>query len=205
MLFIPSLKTSAPAAPLLLALLCNVWPANQQAAAVEQDVRVAGHWVRDKSASDDFDAKVSQLMSQRQRRARPAQPPPTEGDVPPLAVRADDTIEQARLQFVETLKPADELRIGIDGSMLTILADDQPLRRFTFGQSVTRMDASGTAEVTATMSGSTLHIRARYANRALRTYQYGLDRSGDLLRMTMIFSDPQAGRLEIHSTYRRGN
>ncbi len=168
------------------------------------DPRIAGHWVLDQVASDDFDRKLAQLMEQRQRQFRPMRRP-VQGEVPPLPEPAFDTPERVRLQLRETLKPASDLRIALDDSSLEILADQEPLRRFMLGQPVTRLDASGAAEVIATWSGSTLQIRARYSHRGLRTHQFTLDHAGALLRTTLVFNDPMSGKLELHSVYKRSD
>lgn len=195
-----SWKTTSAAVLLLsLASACGVLLA---APSPGGDPRIAGHWVLDQTASDDFDRKLAQLMEQRRRQVRPMRRP-VQGEVPPLPEPTFDTPERLRLQLRETLQPAGDLRIALDGSSLEMLADQEPLRRFTLGQPVTRLDATGAAEVIATWSGSTLQIRARYSHRATRTHQFTLDRSGTLLRMTLVFNDPMAGKLELHSLYRR--
>jgi len=109
------------------------------------------------------------------------------------------------LQLREALQPARDLRIALEGSSLEMLADDEPLRRFTLGQPVTRMDVTGAAEVIAAWSGSTLQIRARYPHRTTRMHQFALDHAGALLRTTLVFNDPMSGKLELHSVYKRSD
>lgn len=116
-----------------------------------------------------------------------------------------DTPERIRSQLRETLQPASDLRIALDGSSLEILAGEEPLRRFTLGQPITRVDASGAAEVLANWSGSTLQVRARYTHRATRTQQFTVDHAGTLLHMTLLFNDPMAGKLELRSVYKRSD
>lgn len=198
-----SWKISAAAILLSVAPAGLSWLPENSGAAAATDLRIAGHWVRDAAASDNFEGKLAKLMQQRQRRFRPA--PPVNNDLPPLVMPVEEGFDRTRLQLRETLKPADDLRLSFNGTAFEVLADDQPMRTLVLGQPVTRLDATGSSEVTAGWSGSTLEIRSRYARGATRTHRYVLDRSGELLQVTLAVSDPEIGKFELRSTYRLGN
>lgn len=180
--------------------------APQSVPAGQVDSGLAGHWQYDADASDDFAARLAQLMAEQRKRQRPrgmrgmseAERAATLPEEPPL--EAEDRV-RARLE--ETLKPARDLVIALRGSDVELTSDNEPTRTLTLGRPVSRMDSSGTAQITAQWQGSTLAIRARYTHRAVRLQQYSLDRRSDTLRVRLQVNDPASGRMELQSVYRR--
>jgi hypothetical protein len=174
--------------------------------AAEANVGLAGHWQYDAGASDDFSARLAQLIAEQRKRQRPrgmrgvpeAERALTLPEEPPL--EAADRV-QARLE--ETLRPAHDLLIALRGSDIELTSDDEPTRTLTPGRPLARMDSSGTAQITAQWQGATLVIRARYTHRAVRLQQYSLDRRSDTLRIKLQVNDPAIGRMELQSVYRR--
>lgn len=170
---------------------------------------IAGHWQRDAAASDDYNARIAKLLEERRRHARRNGP---EGGfdrggrdvVPPLEEVPPETDERVRGRLDDSLRPPQDLRFALYGDRIEFTGDSDPVRSLTPGEPVTRMDASGTAEVTAEWSSAgRLTIRARYTNRATRVQQYVLDRSGNLLTVTLRATDPMLGTLDLRTAYRR--
>jgi hypothetical protein len=169
------------------------------------DPRLAGRWQLDPALSDDFAARFGAALAERQQREqrrRPRSMSPLEvasmPDMPP-----PEAPERQRERLLETLKPATELGIRLAGQSLEMRGDAEPVRSYALGQSITRMDSSGTATVTASWSGAALVIRSKYTHREQRLQQYTIDRSGDTLYVTLQLNDPQLGKLQLQSTYHR--
>lgn len=190
---------------LVLAAQCAV-SALALAAAGGGDLRLAGHWQLERAASDDFDAKLANYARQARAKWRPPgmrrardsrQVEPLPDELPP------ETADEMRDRMGDTLRPADDLQIEVYGKEVLIVADKGPTRTFTAGETVLRMDTSGTAEISTTWSGSTLTMHSKYTERARRTQQYTIDRNGDLLHVVLQVSDQMSGKLELKSTYRR--
>lgn len=190
---------------LVLAAQCatGVWAL---AASAGGDMHLAGHWQLERSASDNFEAKLADYA--RQARAKWRQPGmrgrPDSKQVEPLPEELPpETADEMRDRMGETLRPADDLQIEVRGNEVRLVADKGPMRTFIPGETLLRMDTSGTAEISTTWSGSTLTMRSKYMERARRTQQYTLDRNGDLLHVVLQVTDPMSGKLELKSTYRR--
>lgn len=170
------------------------------------NTKLAGIWQYDAAASDDYAARITQLIAEQRKRWRARMPRRlTEAeratqmpDEPPL--EAD---ERVRGRLEETMKPAQELAIALQDGDIEISADGEPTRSLTPGRTLARMDSSGTAQITAQWSGPMLIVRARYTHRATRAQQYSVDRRNDLLRVKLQVSDPSFGRMELQSVYRR--
>lgn len=171
------------------------------------DMRLAGHWQLDRPASDDFDAKLGAYARQARAKWRPRgmrrqqpdsyQVDPLPDELPP------ETADEMRDRMGDTLRPAEDLQIEVHGNEVQIIADKGPTRSFTPGETVLRMDTSGTAEISTTWAGPTLSMRSKYMERARRVQQYTLDRSGDVLHVVLQVTDQMSGKLELKSTYRR--
>jgi len=174
--------------------------------AADANAGLAGHWQYDASASDDFPARLAQLIAEQRKRQRtrgrrgvseaeraialPEEPPP-------------EAVDRMQARLEETLKPARDLVIALQDGDIALTSDDEPTRTLTPGRAVTRMDSSGTAQITAQWQGPMLVIRARYTHRATRLQQYSLDRRSDTLHIRLQVNDPAIGRMELLSVYRR--
>jgi len=180
--------------------------APQPTPAAETNASLAGHWQYDAGASDDFSARLAQLIAEQRKRQRPrgmrgvseAERAAALPEEPPL-----EAIDRVQSRLEETLKPARDLLIALRGSDIELTSDNEPTRTLTPGRPLARMDSSGTAQITAQWQGPTLVIRARYTNRAVRLQQYSLDRRSDTLRIKLQVNDPAIGRMELQSVYRR--
>jgi hypothetical protein len=171
------------------------------------DARLGGHWQLERSASDDFDAKLATYAREARAKWRPpggrrqserdhvVEPLPDE--LPP------ETADEMRDRMGETLRPAEHLQIEVHDHEVQIVADKGPTRNFTPGETVLRMDTSGTAEVSTVWSGTVLTVRSKYMERARRVQQYSMDKNGELLHVTLQINDQMSGKLELKSTYRR--
>jgi hypothetical protein len=191
---------------LVLAAQCAVGALAVAASGTGGDGRLAGHWQLERAASDDFDAKLATYARQARAKWRPRgmrrpldtnQVEPLPDELPP------ETADEMRDRMGETLRPADDLQIEVRGNEVLIVADKGPTRTFNPGETVLRMDTSGTAEISTTWSGPTLTMRSKYMERARRVQQYTIDRNGDLLHVVLQVDDQMTGKLELKSTYRR--
>ncbi len=195
------------------------------AAASRPDARLYGDWQLDAAASDDFEAKLKhmaeELLARRrsQRSAWGAFPgssgagadgtdPSATGDpygqVPGLSMELPpENQEELRDRLAGTYRPPSRLHIRAMGSEIGMLGDTPPERRFNLDETVTRMDVSGTAQLRTSWSGSTLLVDSRYTNRARSEQRFSLDRSGEVLTVTVLLTEPNGGRLQLHTAYRR--
>jgi hypothetical protein len=176
------------------------------AAATVQDLRISGQWVLDRAASDDFDRKLKKLIDTEREHMRPRHRR-NESEVERAVALPDEPLEPAdriRTRLEEAYRPPAALQISLGSAQVTMQAGTEPTRVFNLDETVVRIDSSGTSEVTARWSGSTLVLRSRYTDHAQRTEQFVLDRDGTLMHVTLTVNDPGSGKLELKSTYRRG-
>ena len=195
-------------------LLCATAPTQ---AGGKADPRLDGDWQFDPAASDDFDARLAKLaeaLRARQRsRRRPMGAPGGQGgygatdefgQVPGLMQELPpETHDELRERLGGTYRPPSRLQIRSRDGEIDMLGDAPPTRRYSLDETVTRMDVSGTATLGTSWSGSSLVVEARYTNRLRSEQRYSVDKSGSVLNVTLQLTDPIAGKLQLHSTYRR--
>lgn len=198
-------------------LLSTISPAD---AAGKADPRLDGDWQLDPAASEDFEAKLAGLAEalrakqRNRRRAMDARGAPggpggygaadEYGQVPGLIQDLPpETHDELHERLGDAYHPPLRLQIQSRGSEIGMLGDTPPARRYNLEETVTRMDVSGTATLSTSWSGSTLVVSARYTNRLRSEQRYSVDKSGSVLNVTLHLDDPIAGKLQVHSTYRR--
>jgi hypothetical protein len=86
---------------------------------------------------------------------------------------------------------------------VTIAADDLPPNRITLNERLIRVDASGSAEISASASTHGLSFKYRYLSNARRTQQYLLGSQGDTLQITLVWQSSDNVKLTVKSLYRR--
>ena len=123
-----------------------------------------------------------------------------EGDVLTIPMEEPD---KARARLADDLRPPGTLRIAMNGAVVSITRDAEPTREFYPGQSVSRIDTSGAATLTSGWNKHAFVIRARYTDRATRSWRYELEPASGLLRVSFDADDPEFGRLQLVTRYRR--
>lgn len=107
-----------------------------------------------------------------------------------------------RERLQQTLGSPRSLRFRIQGDDVLIQHDDLPARDYQPGESITRFDEYGTAQVRASWKDGGLTIAERFTSGARLEQRYALDAHGALV-FTRALRDPTVGRLELKSIYRR--
>lgn len=173
--------------------------------------QMAGSWREDAAASDDFDSKLSAVIAIERRRLQPRHGAPvargnsgnvTATEIEPLTMPQEEP-DKERTRLADDLRPAAVLRIAFSGDNVEITRDAEPLRSFVPGQSVSRIDSSGAANVTSGWNGRAFEIHARYTSHATRSWRLELDGVTDTLRVSFEANDPEFGGLVMQTIYRR--
>ena len=172
---------------------------------------MAGSWLEDAAASDDFDSKLSAVIATERRRLQPRHGVPvargnsgnvTAAEIEPLTMPQEEP-DKERTRLADDLRPAAVLRIAFNGDNVEITREAEPVRSFVPGQSVSRIDSSGAASVTSGWNGRAFEIHARYTSHAARSWRLELDDATDTLRVSFEANDPEFGGLVMQTIYRR--
>lgn len=179
-------------------------------------VPLAGNWREDTLASDDFEHKLGEaLANERQRlqdrrgtRVVSAGGAAGEGNsagtaaVAPLPL-PHESPDREHKRLAEDLRPAASLQIAFIDDAVEIVRDSDPVRRFRPGQTVSRIDSSGAANVSSGWDQRAFVIEARYTDRATRSWRFEIDSATNTLHVRFEANDPDFGRLLINTVYQR--
>jgi hypothetical protein len=173
-------------------------------------VTMAGNWKQDAAASDNFEAKLAEVIAQERQRLQPRHGAPvargTAGGAPaqiePLAMPQEEP-DKERKRLADDLRPAETLVIAFKGDVVEITRDSDPVRSFQPEQTVSRIDTSGAARVTSGWNERGFEIHARYTNKAVRKWRLEVDSATDTLHLQFEANDPDFGRLVMQTVYRR--
>jgi hypothetical protein len=94
------------------------------------------------------------------------------------------------------------LTIDVQPDFVRLTGDDVPAREYPADDEFTRIDEYGTARIDTKWSGTTFELRARYSHASV-TELYAADVQGSTLTVTRKLSDPDAGKISVHSVYRK--
>jgi len=173
-------------------------------------VTMAGSWKQDAAASDNFDAKLAEVLAHERQRLQPRHGAPVArgGSAPPAAQIEPLTMPQEepdkeRKRLADDLRPAQTLRIAFNGDAVEIARDSDEVRSFQPEQTVSRIDSSGAASVTSGWNERAFEIHARYTNKAARNWRLEVDTATDTLHLQFEADDPDFGRLVMQTVYRR--
>jgi hypothetical protein len=179
-------------------------------AATLPNPRLAGHWQLDVAASESFDARLQEYVAEVEKsqrhhghqhhdialtKAEAAADVPD--DLPP------EPTETQRTRLAESLRPPDTLAIELQADTVSLSGDDLPPSSITLDEKIIRVDASGSAVISASASGAGLTLSYRYLNRSRRTQQYAVGSQGDTLQVTLVWQSPGNGKFTVKSLYRR--
>ncbi len=178
---------------------------------------IAGDWQQDAAASEDFDRKLGPLLMQQRERMRPRRGRGNAGgdsddrsavitrinEQDALAVPLEEA-DKVRTRLVAELRPPARLHIELASEAVEITGDADPARRFLPGQTVSRIDVSGAANVTSGWDQNAFVVRAKYTNRGARSWRFELEPAGGALRLNFEAQDPEFGDFKLQTRYRRG-
>jgi hypothetical protein len=179
---------------------------------------IIGDWQRDAQHSDDFDAKLGQLLKERQQRLRArhgmggarrggeAGNGARDGRDYEILELPQEESDRFRTRMIDDLRPPRVLRITSDagGEAIEVRHDAETAgRRYLPGQTVSRIDDSGAAQITCGWEQQAFEVNARYVHNAARSWRYEVEPASGMLLLRFEVNDPEIGHLVLASRYRR--
>lgn len=178
-----------------------------------QALAIVGHWERDAAHSDDFDAKLNQLIRDRMQRMRARHGMGAGRRAGEAGSREVEMLElpqegsdRFRTRTSDELRPPRTLDIAseADGEAIVMRQDAEATgRRYLPGQTVSRIDEGGAAQINCGWSQQAFVVHARYVHSASRDWRYEIEPGSGLLALHFEVNDPEIGRLTMVSRYRR--
>lgn len=175
---------------------------------------LVGDWQQDPASSENFDNKLLEVLKaqrERMRQRRNRSMPVSRGgyggpgsEYDPLMLPPDEP-EKERTRLADGLRPPSKLHIAQDPDGVEITTDTEPHRVFVPGQTVSRIDTSGAANVTSGWDQGAFVVRAKYTNRSSRSWRYEYEPSSGMLRLDFETQDPEFGSFKLQTRYRRVN
>lgn len=171
---------------------------------------LAGHWVLDPAHSDNFDALLEHYIGEHRKkllvRTRSVENASSRDprEIAPLMFMPEEPGRE-RERMAEELRPPAALALRPAGGEIAIQGEGEPERHFVPGEQVTRIDASGTAQLACGWSAQAFVIEARYVHGARRTWRYEVDRASGELRVDFAGHDPEYGEFAVHARYRHAS
>jgi hypothetical protein len=182
---------------------------------------IAGDWQRDDASSDDFDSKLAQVLRERQQRLRArhgAGGSRRIGDEQDGGGNSRDPryfdaleipqeeMEHFRSRLVEDLRPPRTLHIeqlaGLDAVEMRHDRETAS-RRYLPGQTISRIDDTGAAQINCGWERQAFVISAQYVHRATRHWRYQVEPATGMLLLRFEVNDPEIGHMNLLSRYRR--
>jgi hypothetical protein len=176
---------------------------------------LVGDWQQDPASSENFDAKLMEVLKaqrerMRQRRNRGMGMPGGRGggyggpgsEYDPLMMPPDEP-EKERTRLADGLRPPSKLRVAQSPDGVEITTDAESAREFVPGQTVSRIDTSGAANVTSGWDQGAFVVRAKYTNRSSRSWTYEYEPASGMLRLDFETQDPEFGNFKLQTRYRR--
>ena len=182
---------------------------------------IVGEWQLDPAHSDDFDAKLGQLLRERQQRmrARHGMGGSRRGgeaggggrdgrdarDYEMLELPQEGS-DRFRTRMIDDLRPPRVLHIAseADDEAIDVMRDAETAgRRYLPGQTVSRIDDSGAAQITCGWNQQAFEVHARYVHNAARNWRYEVEPATGMLLLRFEVTDPEIGHLVMASRYRR--
>lgn len=191
------------------------------------DPQLQGHWRVDSAASDDATARITNAIGSAQKReaarrrraatefsARPGGS--SEGGAGEAGTGDDDeaannfdlgarigpNFQQLRQRLLQTLASPTTLTFTVLSDDVQIERDGLPGREYQPGDTITRFEEYGTAQLRSAWKDHAFVLTERYTSGARLEERYALDAHGALV-YTRSLRDPTIGRIEIRSVYRR--
>ena len=182
----------------------------------QANAQLQGRWRIDSAASDDASARIaSAIRSAQKHRARHYRgggageaPDDTGGsdDVAAnnfdLGARIGPDFPQLRERLLQTLASPGTLTFKVQSDDVQIGRDGLPARDYQPGDTITRFEEYGTAQLKSNWKDQAFVLTERYTSGARLEERYALDAHGALV-YTRSLRDPTLGRIEIRSVYQR--
>lgn len=182
-------------------------------------VPLAGNWHEDATLSDDFDRKLDEAITNERNRMRGRRGQgmvagggagggggggsATASAVVPALPVPHESVDREHKRLADDLRPPASLQIATADDTIEIIRDAEPVRRFRPGQTVSRIDGSGAANVSSGWDQRVFVIEAHYTDKATRSWRFEIDGPTDTLRLRFEASDPEFGHLKFDTVYRR--
>ena len=186
-----------------------------------QALVITGDWQRNEASSDNFDAKLMQVLRERQQRLRTrhGSGASRNGDdeqggggnsrdprnFDALEIPQEET-EHFRSRMVEELRPPRTLYVSQETGLeaVSIRRDAETVsRRYLPGQMVSRIDEGGAAQISCGWEQQAFVIRAQYVHRATRSWHFEVEPATGMLQLRFEVNDPEIGHMNLLSRYRR--
>lgn len=205
-----ALAAAAAAAAALPGCASTPGPANAQ---------LQGQWHVDSAASDDASARIaSAIRSAQKQRARHFRGGGDTGAEPGGGSAEDEAaansfdqgarigpdFQELRERLLQTLASPGTLTFKVQSDDVQIDRDGEPGRDYQPGDTITRFEEYGTAQLRTAWKDQAFVITERYTSGARLEERYALDGRGALV-YTRSLRDPSVGRIEIRSVYRRAS
>jgi hypothetical protein len=181
------------------------------------NAQIQGPWRLDSATSDDVPARIASAIRTAQRRRQRQRRPGEEGgaglegaddsgnDSGNLGVgngRIGPDFQELRERLQQTLDSPRTLTFKVQSDDVEVGRDDLPARDYQPGDTITRFEEYGTAQLKTAWKDQAFVITERYTSGARLEERYALDLHGALV-YTRSLRDPTVGRIDIRSVYRR--
>lgn len=222
---LPAPRAPAGLASAVLALLTVSALAGCASTPAPANTQLQGQWRMDSAASDDATARIASAIraAQKQRarhfRGGGSGPGPGNGGVGggggggggeddeaannfDLGARIGPDFQELRSRLQQTLASPATLTFKVQPDDVQIDRDGLPGRDYQPGETITRFEEYGTAQLKSGWKDQAFVLTERYTSGARLEERYALDAQGALV-YTRSLRDPTVGRIEIRSVYRR--
>ncbi|HEX4049491.1 MAG TPA: hypothetical protein VHY19_01240 [Steroidobacteraceae bacterium] len=182
------------------------------------NAQLQGRWRVDSAASDDASARItSAIRTAQKQRARHFRADDGAGEEFgngggsgddaaannfDLGARIGPDFQQLRARLLQTLDSPSTLSFKVESDDVQIERDGLPGRDYQPGDTITRFEEYGTAQLKSAWRDQAFVLNERYTSGARLEERYALDAHGALV-YTRSLRDPAVGRIEIRSVYRR--
>ena len=119
-----------------------------------------------------------------------------------LGARIGPNFQQLRQRLLQTLASPTTLTFTVLSGEVKIERDGLPGRDYQPGDTITRFEEYGTAQLRSAWKDHAFVLTERYTSGARLEERYALDAHGALV-YTRSLRDPTIGRIQIRSVYRR--
>lgn len=175
--------------------------------------RLCGQWVLDPSHSDAAEAALdTALATYKEPKARRERGMRGDGPVGDVVADMERSIgpifdrpqrDDLRIELLPLVTPPASLQFDRRNAEILIRAPGRGERRITVGSPHSRVDAAGTAKISASWKAGALLIRERYDRKREYLETYTLQRDGTLL-VTRVLERPGLKTLRLRALYQRG-
>ena len=199
---------------LVIALACGGC-STLATAPVATNSSLVGDWQQEPASSENFDSKLIEVLKAQRERMRQRRNrsmgggmgggrgyggPGSEFD--PLLLPPDEP-EKERTRLADGLRPPVKLHFAQDPDSVQITTDIEPSREFVPGQTVSRIDTSGAANVSSGWDQGAFVVRAKYTNRSSRSWHYEYEPASGMLRLDFEAQDSEFGNFKLQTRFRR--